>query len=215
MDILKLHGVIIKSADYSEFDRRLTLLTIERGKITVFARNVKRPGNKLMASTEPFVFGTFLLTEGRSAYNLRDTEISNYFEDIRKNLDAFYLGSYFLEFADYYSRENVEDRPLISLIYSSLLALLRGDFENELIRAVFEIKIISIEGELPLLPREKEEIPGLKHTIGFIVDTEPEKLFTFKLSAKLLSELTDAALYFRQRAVRHDFSSLQIMDQLF
>ena len=160
MEILKLHGVILKSSDYSEYDRRLTVLTTERGKITVFARAVKRPGNKLMAGTEPFVFGTFLVTEGKSAYNLKDTEINNYFENLRKDLQAFYLGSYFLEFADYYSRENAEDEPLISLIYSSLLALLREDFDNDFVKAVFEIKIISIEGELPVPPPEKASFPG-------------------------------------------------------
>ena len=183
MDILSLHGIILKAFDHSEYDRRLTVFTLERGKITVFARGVKRPGNRLMASTEPFCTGTFRVTEGKSAYNLRETEIVNYFEDLRKDLPAFYLGTYFLEFADYYSRENLEDRPLLSLVYTSLLALLNESFDNDLIRSVFEIKIISIEGELSDPPAAKEFLPGTIHALKYIESSLPDKLMRYLQSS--------------------------------
>ncbi len=214
MDILELHGVVLKSADHSEFDRRLTILTNERGKITAFARAVKRPGNRLMASTEPFAFGTFKVTEGRSAYNLRESENIRFFEEIRSDLDAFYIGSYFLEFADYYSRENIEDRPLISLLYSSLLALLRDDFKDQFVRSVFEIKIISIEGELPPFPDDRGYSDGTKHAFKHIVESRPEKLYTFNVKDEVLSELLDLSDFFLKRCVRHEFSSLKILKEL-
>ena len=212
MEVLKLHGVVLKSADHSEFDRRLTVLTAERGKITVFARSVKRPGNRLMASTEPFAFGTFRVTEGKTAYNLRETEIDNYFEEIRSDLDAFYLGSYFLEFADYYSRENVEDLPLLSLIYSSLLALLRDDFNNSLVRSVFEIKIISVEGELPPPEGFGTLLPGTLHALNHIKDSPCSRVFTFNVNDEILSELTALSSYFVRNTVHKEFSSLKILN---
>ena len=212
MDVLKLHGLVLKSADYSEFDRRLTLLTAERGKITVFARSVKRPGNRLMASTEPFAFGTFLMTEGKSAYNLRETEIDNYFQEIRSDLDAYYLGSYFLEFADYYSREGVEDTPLISLIYSSLLALLRPDFDNRLVRSVFEIKIISIEGELPPPDGYGSLLPGTLHALKYIQDSPCSRIFTFNVNEEILSELTALSSFYVGKTVHKEFSSRKILN---
>lgn len=215
MDVLKLHGVVLKSYDHSEFDRRLVILTAERGKITVFARAVKRPGNRLMASTVPFVFGTFHVTEGKSAYNLRETDIDNYFEEIRSDLNAFYLGSYFLEFADYYSRENVEDKPLLSLIYSSLLALLRDDFDNSFVRAVFEIKIISIEGELPGVPDPDKLLPGTVHALSHIIESPSSSLFTFNVSEEVLKELKELSLYFVKRSVHKEFVSLKIMEEAF
>ena len=94
-----LTGMVIKSAPAGEYDRRLVILTCERGKITAFARGARRPGSTLMASSAPFVFGTFSLYEGRDAYSLVSVEVQNYFREITENMEAACYGSYFLEFA--------------------------------------------------------------------------------------------------------------------
>ena len=73
-------GMILRTADYAEYDRRMVVLTSEMGRITVFARGVRRQGSRHMAATEPLVFGGFKLFEGKSAYNLQDVEIVNYFK---------------------------------------------------------------------------------------------------------------------------------------
>ena len=90
-----LTGMVIKSAPAGEYDRRLVILTCERGKITAFARGARRPGSTLMASSAPFVFGTFSLYEGRDAYSLVSVEVQNYFREITENMEAACYGSYF------------------------------------------------------------------------------------------------------------------------
>ena len=74
--------MVIKSSPVGEMDKRLVILTRERGKITAFARGARRPGNQLMGVSRPFAFGQFSLYEGRDSYTLQSAEITNYFEDL-------------------------------------------------------------------------------------------------------------------------------------
>ena len=47
-------GMILKQTPIGEYDRRICLLTKEKGKISAFARGARRPGNRLAAATNPF-----------------------------------------------------------------------------------------------------------------------------------------------------------------
>ena len=152
-----LTGMVIKSAPAGEYDRRLVILTCERGKITAFARGARRPGSTLMAASAPFVFGTFALYEGRDAYSLVSVDVQNYFREITEDMEAACYGSYFLEFADYYGRENLEAVETLKLLYQSLRALLKSAIPNSLWE---DWKIPrSIHGSTSLRRRWKSSIP--------------------------------------------------------
>lgn len=98
-------GMVLTAMPISEYDKRITILTKERGKITAFARGARRPGSQLLAATSPFAFGEFEVFEGRSSYNLIRANIQNYFRDLVTDLDAASLGFYFMEFAEYFCQE--------------------------------------------------------------------------------------------------------------
>ncbi len=144
-----LKGIVLSAAPHGEYDKRLVVLTGQRGKITVFVKGAKRPSNRFAAMCQPFAFGDFVLYQGRDAYNLVDASIANYFDSIAKDMDAVYYGFYFLELADYYSHENVFAKDMVNLLYVSLKALVNKNIPAKLVRYIYELKMFAINGEYP------------------------------------------------------------------
>lgn len=77
-DQIKVRGMVISSSPIGENDKRVVLLTKEKGKISAFVRGARRPGNHLMAASDSFSFGIFYLMYGRDAYTVVNAEISNF-----------------------------------------------------------------------------------------------------------------------------------------
>ncbi len=146
---VKLTGIVLSAAPHGEYDKRLVVLTGQRGKITIFVKGARRPSSRFAAMSRPFSFGDFILYQGKDAYNLVDVDISNYFDNIAMDMEAVYYGFYFLELADYYSHENVYSKDIINLLYMSLKALGSKSIPNRLIRYIYELKMFAINGEYP------------------------------------------------------------------
>lgn len=144
-------GMVLSAMPVGEYDKRITILTRERGKITVFARGARRPGSQFMAATDPFAFGEFELFEGKSSYNLKKASIQNYFRELAMDFDRVTIAFYFAEFAGYFCQENNDEREMLKLLYQSLRALENNRIPAELVRAVFELKAIAIEGQGPVV----------------------------------------------------------------
>lgn len=148
-DLVEANGMVIASIQVGEYDKRITLLTKELGKIHVFVRGAKRPNSRFAAVTDPFVFGSFGLYQGKSAYTLAHAKIKSYFEEVRKDLDAVYYGSYFLEIADYFGRENLEASAQLNLLYLTMNALTKDRFDKRLVRSIYELRTLMINGLQP------------------------------------------------------------------
>ncbi len=142
-------GMVLSTMPVGDYDRRVVILTKECGKISAFAKGARRPNSALLACSQPFSFGYFTLIQGRSSYNLLSAEISNYFTDLREDLDSVAMGMYFCEFSDYFGRENVDATLMLKLLYQSLRALTKKTIEQRLVRYIFEQKIMEVNGEGP------------------------------------------------------------------
>lgn len=144
-----MNGMVLSAMPMGEYDKRLTILTAEHGKISAFAKGARKPNSPLLACTQPFSFGEFTLYAGRTSYTVTSAQIVSYFPGLREELSKVYLGMYFCEFADYFTREGNDEREVLKLLFQSLRALESETFDDRLVRRVFELKLISIEGEAP------------------------------------------------------------------
>ena len=208
---ISVTGMVLMAAPGGEYDRRLVILTRGRGKITAFARGVRRPGNQLMAAAAPFVFGKFLLYEGRDAYTLAGAEVENYFREIAGDMEAACYGSYFLELADYYGRENIDATETLRLLYQSLRALLKPSVPNRLVKPVYELKLMEINGEYRELPLGRLNDSTL-YAWQYVLAAPVESLYTFTLTDQVLGEFVRCVEQNKERFIDKTFHSLDILN---
>jgi DNA repair protein RecO (recombination protein O) len=146
---ITVNGIVVSSMPVAETDKRVVLLTKELGKISAFARGAVRPNSPLLAAGNPFCFGTFTLHSGRTAYTLRSVKMTARFESLLNDLSGVWYGYYFLEVAEYYGRENMDESERINLLYLTLRALEKKRQSFDLIRTIYEIRTLGVNGEYP------------------------------------------------------------------
>lgn len=193
-ETIGLNGIILSSTPVGEYDRRVVLLTKERGKIACFAKGARKPTGHLGGLTRVFSFGTFFVYEGRSSYNIHGAEIKNFFENVIKDYDATMYACYFCEIADYYGREGIESKDEINLLYGAINSLTNPDLNVRLTRAVYEIRAVADQGECPPLEELFKEPLKIfsQHTIkayNYVLTAAPEKLFKFTVGDETLTGL--------------------------
>lgn len=149
MNQIVLTGMVLSTAPVGEYDRRVVILTKEQGKISAFAKGARRPNSPLVGAVNPFSFGEFTMYEGRTSYTIQSASISNYFAELREDIIGAYYGFYFLEIAAYYTKEFNDEREMLKLLYQTMRALINPHIPDRLIRYIFELKSLCINGQAP------------------------------------------------------------------
>lgn len=237
-------GIILYTSMVGEYDKRLVVLTKERGKITVFANGSRRVNSSFRAAAQSFVMGSFTLVAGREAYNLVKADVTEYFTEISADIEKLCYASYFCEFMSYYTREGDFCVNHLNLLYFTLKALVAGQMKQELIRYIYELRLMDLEGQglhayhcikcgskevvafeetkggvlckncAALTKSAKEISPSLVYTLQFIVSTAFPKLYSFTLSDEVFAELRFVTNRFRRQYVDKEFQSLEILSAL-
>lgn len=204
----------MKQSPVGEYDRRVSILTKERGKLPAFARGARKPGSRLAAAASPFAFGKFRLYEGKDSYTMAEAEIQNYFEELMTDYVGACYGMYFAEVTDYYTRENNDEREMMKLLYQSLRALCSSALPNPLVRCIFECRAIAVNGEFPGPPEDEKLEDSAVYALQYIAASPIEKLYTFTVTDSVLEQLERVAARYMKRFVGCKFKSLEVLQTL-
>ena len=182
-DEIVLNGIILATGLVGEYDRRLVILTRERGKITAFAKGVRRSTNQLISSCQIFVMGAFTLYEGRDAYTVKNIEVKEYFHELTFDMDKYCYGSYFCEIMAYFTHEGEASSDYLNLLFVSLNALKKGFIPAKLIRCIYELKLMDVFGQglqssiCPICGRDQVSCVFDARSGGMLCDDCAERAF--------------------------------------
>jgi len=144
-------GLVLRETNFKESSKILTVLTESDGKLSVAARGTRRKGSRIGAASQLLAYSEMTLFHYKGRWTLNEASTIELFPAVREDIELLALGSYFAELLEAVTDEDQPNPELLSLGLNSLYALGRKTYPRELVKAAFEMRLISLAGYEPEL----------------------------------------------------------------
>lgn len=146
----KTDGIIIREGATGEQDRIVTVLTRDRGIIKAFANGARNPKNKNVSSTGLLCYSDFLISKTQKGiYVIREAVAKEVFFSLRSDIVRLSLAQYFAELTYELSPREENSGEYLSLLLNSIYLLSQGKRNLRQIKAVLEMRMLSMAGYMP------------------------------------------------------------------
>lgn len=153
MASLTLNGIVLRHANYRDNDRILTIFTREQGTVTAAARRCRKCGSSLLACTEIFTYGEFVLFEGRGRYTVDACDVRERFYSLREDVERLAAGAYMLAVTESCTPKGQQNAELFDLLYYALSYTAYGKQAPADVALCFLARCLGILGYAPRLTR--------------------------------------------------------------
>lgn len=109
----KADALLLRSVDYGENDKIVTLFTAERGKISASMKGVRKAGAKLNFASQPFCFAEYVLAERGGRYTVTAASLHDGFFSLREDICTFYAAACVTEACDHLMYEGMSNPRLL------------------------------------------------------------------------------------------------------
>ena len=167
-------GIVLRETQTKESDKILTLLTPERGKLSVIARGVRRKSCRYAACAQALVWSEWTLYHRGDWYYVNEGATLELFSGLREDLEAMALGFYFAELTEAVTAEEVPAPELTRHLLNGLYAISTLHKPLDLVKPAFELRLLCLAGYEPLADtcaycgREEPEDPMLDVVQGVL-----------------------------------------------
>ncbi len=165
--LYRVSAIVLKRRDQGEADRLLTVLTRDRGKLTLLAKGVRRQASRKAGHIEPFTLVDLLVAKGRSFHLVTQAETIEAHRTLREDLWRSAWAYYVAELTDAFTQEEDPQELLFDLVAETLARLDRGA-EPALCVRYFELHLLSLVGYQPQLFRCVECNALLQPEVNFL-----------------------------------------------
>lgn len=185
---------MIRSVDYGETSKILTVFSYEAGIISVMARGVKSAKSKKINLASPFTEAIFELNKSKDFFYLKDGEILEDNLKLRENINKIYLCQLFFDIIE---RTSMKDTAIaeVYLLLAKSMRYLKTEVNFLKVTNMFLIKYISMIGYKPVLSHcvscKKRTFKSVyfSYEMGGILCEECKKINNIELNYKEYSYL--------------------------
>ncbi len=150
MEELTVKALVVKSVDYGDFDKLLTLVTEDKGKLTVTVKGGKSLRSKFVSVSEPFTYAVFNLRKSNKYFYVYDSDLLEDFYLLRDSIEKLSLAAYICDITAELSLEGISEPEILQLSLNTLYALAyKEEYDIALIKGAFEFKAAVIGGFMP------------------------------------------------------------------
>ena len=151
MESIKTKGLIIKSSDYGETSRMITVFTEDMGIVSagVYGAHSKKKG--LGASSRIFTFGEFLFKESNGRLRADEIAVREGFFPLCEDIVKLSAAVYFADLAYAAVGMNNRDEGVLRLLLNTIYAMCYNDVEPDTAKTVYEFRLAAEGGYLPVL----------------------------------------------------------------
>ncbi|MBV7507520.1 DNA repair protein RecO [Bacillus sp. sid0103] len=146
----KCEGIVIRTTDYGETNKIVTLYTREWGKVGVMARGAKKPNSRLSSITQLFTHGYFLIARGSGLGSLQQGETASSLRSIGEDIFLTAYASYIVELTDKCTEEKKPNPFHFELLFQTLNFLNEG-YDPDILMNIYEMKMLNVMGLNPIL----------------------------------------------------------------
>ncbi|MBR3796506.1 MAG: DNA repair protein RecO [Clostridia bacterium] len=147
------NAIVLRRADYRENDRMITLFSPSMGRIDALCRGCRRQKSPLMAASELFCAGEYVLYQTSERTTVVSCQVTDTYYALRNDYERLSHGMYMLELCGAAVQPAQENERLFLLLLRALAHLCYGDVPARRITAVFLMGMTSLLGFRPQVGR--------------------------------------------------------------
>ena len=146
---LSISGLVLRGTDRNDNDRLLTVLTSERGRITVLAKEAHSIKSRALSGTQLYTYSEMELYEKGGFYWLREATVIDAFMGIAKSIEKMSIAAYIADLAYEFSGEGEPADDILKLTLNAYYALSKDIRPLLQIKAAYELYAAGISGYMP------------------------------------------------------------------
>ncbi len=148
-EIINTKGLVVRTVDVSESDRILSVLTAEKGLITVYGKGVRSIKSQRLHLSQLFAYCEITISPNGEMYYLKEGSIIEDFYSIREDITAFSLSQYIAEVISSVCVQDENHETILRLTLNTLYAISHKLADYDLIKSAFEFRISCELGYAP------------------------------------------------------------------